>query len=87
MPVDGIDDKIVPSQVMEPLTERPALRNHELDLPPMLDWRGEVDEPDHEEDEGAEDYLEEEGPGEGRGGREGGREGGGGEYSRNGEDD
>ncbi len=75
MPIDGIDHKVVSRQVDEPLPQGPALRHHELNLPPVLDLRGKVDEPHDEEDERTKDYLEDEGPAGGRAGaREGGRE-------------
>jgi hypothetical protein len=41
----------------------PSLRNHELDLPPVFYFGGEVDESDEEDNVEANDDLEDEGPG------------------------
>lgn len=74
MPVDGVDRKVMSRQVAKPLPESPALCHHELYLPSVFDRGGEVNKPDDEEAEGAQDYLEGERPT----GRKGGREGRGG---------
>jgi len=58
VPIDGIDDEIMPRQVDKPLPQCPSLSHHELNLPSVFDGAGQVYQAQDEENEETNDDFE-----------------------------